>query len=166
MRFVRTFLLLLCLAVSCLCAPAQSEGAGYSDCDNLIDEVILYARLKLGCPYEWGASGPDRYDCSGLVNYAFHKVGITLTRTTSTMCEEGDRVFLTNIKRGDIVFFVSGEAPNRHITHVGLAITDYENGDFKFIHASSGNGCVCISRFTDSNYQATYGGARRIIPCR
>ena len=74
-------------------------------------------------------------------------------------------MFLTNIKRGDMVFFVSGEAPNRTISHVGIAITDYDNGDFKFIHASSGNGCVCVSCFKDSNYQVTYGGARRVILC-
>lgn len=144
---------------------AQSGGDVKSDCEALIDDVILHARLKLGCPYEWGGSGPNRYDCSGLVNYAFQKMGVVVTRTTSTLCIEGERVFLTNIKRGDLVFFVSGEVPNRHISHVGIAISDYDNGDFKFIHASAGNGCVCISRFTDSNYQTTYGGARRIIQC-
>lgn len=165
MRFARTFLLFFCLFLTSIYGLAQSENSDYTPCEDQIDEVILYARLKLGCPYEWGGSGPDRYDCSGLVNYAFQKVGVVVTRTTSTLCIEGERVFLTNIKRGDLIFFVSGEAPNRHISHVGLAITDYEDGDFKFIHASAGNKCVCISRFTDSNYQTTYGGARRIIQC-
>lgn len=161
-------LYMLCLlSALMLSAPlrAQSYVDNDSDCEELIDNVILYARLKLGCPYEWGGSGPNRYDCSGLVNYAFHQIGVVVTRTTSTLCVEGERVYLTNIKRGDLVFFMSGEYPNRHISHVGIAISDYENGDFKFIHASAGNGCVCISRFTDSNYQTTYGGARRIIRC-
>ena len=165
MRFARLLLLFCCLSLTSVCGLAQSEYTESVPCEDQIDEVILYARLKLGCPYEWGGSGPDRYDCSGLVNYAFQKVGVVVTRTTSTLCVEGEKVFLTNIKRGDLIFFVSGEVPNRHISHVGLAITDYEDGDFKFIHASAGNGCVVISRFTDSNYQTTYGGARRIIPC-
>ena len=160
---------LFVLSVVFLCGfgtlSAQSNYDADTDCETLIDDVILHARLKLGCPYEWGGSGPNRYDCSGLVNYAFHQMGVVVTRTTSTLCVEGERVYLTNIKRGDLVFFMSGEFPNRHISHVGIAITDYENGDFKFIHASAGNGCVCISRFTDSNYQTTYGGARRIIHC-
>ena len=47
---------------------AQSPVDEDADFEELIDNVILYARLKLGCPYEWGASGPNRYDCSGLVN--------------------------------------------------------------------------------------------------
>lgn len=143
---------------------AQSDASA-ENCEKLIDEVIMNARLKLGCPYEWGATGPNRYDCSGLVNYAFRQVGVVVTRTTSTLCIEGERVFLTNIKRGDLIFFVSGEYPNRHISHVGIALSDYDNGDFKFIHASAGNGCVVVSHFTDSNYQKTYGGARRIISC-
>ena len=166
MRFTRLILLVLVLTLNgAFHGSAQSVGIDDRSCEDRIDEVILFARLKLGCPYEWGGSGPNTYDCSGLVNYAFHQVGVVVTRTTSTLCIEGERVFLTNIKRGDLVFFVSGEYPNRHISHVGIAISDYENGDFKFIHASAGNGCVCVSRFTDSNYQTTYGGARRIIRC-
>lgn len=166
MRFTRLILLVLLLTLNgAFHGSAQTVGIDDRSCEDQIDEVILFARLKLGCPYEWGGSGPNTYDCSGLVNYAFHQVGVVVTRTTSTLCIEGERVFLTNIKRGDLVFFVSGEYPNRHISHVGIAISDYENGDFKFIHASAGNGCVCVSRFTDSNYQTTYGGARRIIRC-
>ena len=165
MHRLYSLLLMTMLLCGCCTLHAQISDDANMDCEALIDDVILHARLKLGCPYEWGGSGPNRYDCSGLVNYAFQKMGVVVTRTTSTLCIEGERVFLTNIKRGDLVFFVSGEVPNRHISHVGIAISDYENGDFKFIHASAGNGCVCISRFTDSNYQTTYGGARRIIHC-
>ena len=165
MRYHRYILLIVSFVWSLFLCPAQTNTERYSNCEEQIDDVILYARLKLGCPYEWGGSGPHSYDCSGLVNYAFQQVGITLTRTTSTMCEEGERVFQTNIKKGDLIFFVSGEYPDRHITHVGIAISDYENGDFKFIHSSKGNNGVYINRFTDSNYQTTYGGARRIIQC-
>ena len=165
MHRIYTVLLVTMMICGCYTLHAQICDDDNMDCETLIDDVILHARLKLGCPYEWGGSGPNRYDCSGLVNYAFQRMGIVVTRTTSTLCIEGERVYLTNIKRGDLVFFVSGQAPNRHITHVGIALSDYDNGDFKFIHASAGYGCVCISRFTDSNYQTTYGGARRIIQC-
>ena len=135
------------------------------ECLRQINQIILNARLKLGCKYEWASSGPKTFDCSGLVQYAFQQAGITLTRTTITQCEEGDIVFQKKKKKGDIVFFLSGDDTNKHISHVGIAITDYANGDFKFIHASSANKCVCISSFTDSKYKKTYGGARRIINC-
>ena len=71
MRFARFFLLVVTLSVcSVFIGSAQSVENDYS-CEDQIDQVILYARLKLGCPYEWGGSGPRTYDCSGLVNYAF-----------------------------------------------------------------------------------------------
>ena len=136
-----------------------------SDCASRIDKLILSARLKQWCKYEWGASGPQKYDCSGFVQYAFKQVGIVLSRTTSTQCAEGERVFLTNIKKGDIVFFMARKESEIGISHVGIALSDYENGDFKFIHASSAKKCVCVSKFSDSNFRNRYGGARRLIEC-
>lgn len=168
MRTVRLFIIVIVLVLNAVFScSAQSIKTKNSSCDVLIDKVVLFARSKLGCPYEWGATGPSRYDCSGLVYSAYKHVGIELSRTTGIMCEEGDHVNIFNIKKGDMVFFVSGEPGERHISHVGIAITDYnyKKKDFKFIHASAGNGCVVVSHFTDSNYQKTYGGARRIIRC-
>ena len=168
MRSIRFFILVITLTLNVVFScSAQLVKNDYPSCKVMIDKMVLFARSKLGCPYEWGATGPTRYDCSGLVYSAYKHVGIVLSRTTSTMCEEGDHVNLFNIKKGDMVFFISGDSGERHISHVGIAITDfdYKKKDFKFIHASAGNGCVVISRFTDSNYQTTYGGARRIISC-
>ena len=170
MRSVRLFLLLVVLildVISSCSAQTVGKDRDRSSCEVQIDKVILFARSKLGCPYEWGGSGPHTYDCSGLVNCAFRHVGIILSRTTSTMCEEGEHVNLCNIKKGDMVFFISGDLGDKHISHVGIAITDYnyKKKDFKFIHASAGNGRVVISHFSDSNYRTTYGGARRIIRC-
>ena len=122
MHRVYTIFMMAMLMCGCYALHAQIGDDDNMDCETLIDDVILHARTKLGCPYEWGGSGPNRYDCSGLVNYAFQKMGVVVTRTTSTLCVEGERVYLTNIKRGDLVFFVSGQAPNRPITHVGIAL--------------------------------------------
>lgn len=169
MRSIRFFILVVTLTLnvvfSCSAQPVKND---YPSCEVMIDKVVLFARSKLGCTYEWGATGPTRYDCSGLVYSAYKHVGIVLSRTTSTMCEEGDHINLFNIKKGDMVFFISGDPGERHISHVGIAITDfnYKKKDFKFIHASAGNGCVVVSNFSDSNYRKTYGGARRIIRCK
>lgn len=164
MRRVLFCLLLIVCAFGFYSVDGQVDKTS-SDCANRIDRLILSARLKLGCKYEWGASGPQKYDCSGFVKYAFEQVGIVLSRTTSTQCEEGERVFLTNIKKGDIVFFMSRKESEIRISHVGIALSDYENGDFMFIHASSAKKCVCVSKYSDSNFRNTYGGARRLIPC-
>ena len=167
MPYFRFFILVAALAFSCsICSVAQSIENYNLSCEIQIDRVILNARSKLGCQYEWGGNGPA-YDCSGLVYYAFKEDGIDLQRTSKTLSEEGVEVLLTHIKKGDLVFFLSGDDGDKHITHVGIAITDYDdnNGDFEFIHSSKRNNGVYINHFTDFNYQTTYAGARRIIRC-
>lgn len=166
MRSFRLFLIVIACVMGLSSAYGQGDASA-EDCADKIDKLLLSARLKLGCKYEWAADGPQKYDCSGFVKYAFEQVGIVLSRTTSTQCKEGERVFLTNIKKGDIVFFMARRESGSEIdiSHVGIALSDYEDGDFKFIHASSAKKCVCISRYTDANFRNTYGGARRIISC-
>ena len=143
----------------------QYYGKNQLDCDEKIYVILYTAQLKLGCQYEWEGTGPVKFDCSGFVQYVFKEAGIILTRTTATQCMDGEEVYLSNIKKGDIVFFVSKKDGIMQISHVGIAISDYADGDFSFIHASSSKGCVCISKFTDSNYKKKYGGARRIVIC-
>ena len=99
MRTVRLFIIVIVLVLNAVFScSAQSIKTKNSSCDVLIDKVVLFARSKLGCPYEWGATGPSRYDCSGLVYSAYKHVGIELSRTTGIMCEEGDHVNIFNIK--------------------------------------------------------------------
>lgn len=159
-------LLLLIACLSCYTGKAQIVVSSV-DCERQINAVIAAAESKLGCKYTWGATGPEEYDCSGLAQYAFSQVGIWLTRTTETQCQEGSPVLLTHIKRGDLVFFVSEKESGMQIGHVGIAVSDYKDGDFKFIHATSSIqcGCVCYSTFKDTKYEDIYGGARRIIVC-
>ena len=138
---------------------------GDADCERKIDEVIAAAESKLGCKYVWAANGPEEFDCSGFAQYVFAQAGIELTRSTETQCKEGREILLTNIKRGDLVFFVYERDSVLRIAHVGIAISDYKDGDFEFIHATDSKPCggVCYSQF--SSYEYHYGGARRIIEC-
>lgn len=69
---------------------------------------------KLGCPYVWGAAGPDRFDCSGLVKWAYEQGGIRLHRTTYDQINDGIGVPRSQIRPGDLVF--------PHTGHVQLAI--------------------------------------------
>ena len=167
MRFVRFCIIIVTLTIDfTISISAQTIKNNNVSCNVLIDNVLLYARSKLGCTYEWGGDGPA-YDCSGLVYYAYKQAGINLKRTSRTLSEEGDYVLLTHIKKGDLVFFLSGDDDDKHITHVGIAVSNYndKDGDFLFIHSSKRNNGVYINHFTDYNYQTTYAGARRIIRC-
>ncbi|MBP5541747.1 MAG: C40 family peptidase [Bacteroidales bacterium] len=119
----------------------------------------------LGTPYVWAANGPDSFDCSGFVHYVYSYAGVDVKRNSKQLSETGTLVTLREIKKGDLVFFVSGVPPERDITHVGIAITDYDGKSFRFIHANSSAGCVSISEFDEPRFRNTYGGSRRLFPC-
>jgi cell wall-associated NlpC family hydrolase len=86
-------------------------------------QIITFAMAQIGKPYQWGATGPDAYDCSGLIYAAYRSVGITLPRTTFGMWDLTPHVPENQAEPGDIVFFNSGPgtAPD-HPGHAGLVI--------------------------------------------
>jgi hypothetical protein len=135
-------------------------------CEDKIRALINVSMSKLGCSYVWAATGPYSFDCSGFTQYVFAKLDINIPRTASEQFyyQEGKRVSVSFIKKGDLVFFISRDF-NRFIGHVGIAVSDYDDGDFRFIHASSAQNAVSINYFSERNYMRTYAGARRIILC-
>lgn len=66
--------------------------------------AIAYARAQQGKPYKWGATGPDAYDCSGLVQAAFKAAGISLPRTSYQQITAGTKVDRADLQPGDLVF--------------------------------------------------------------
>lgn len=66
--------------------------------------AVRAALSKLGRPYVWGATGPDQFDCSGLVQWAYRQAGIDLSRTTYTQIHEGIAVTRAQVQPGDLVF--------------------------------------------------------------
>ncbi|GGM72936.1 hypothetical protein GCM10010106_19170 [Thermopolyspora flexuosa] len=67
-------------------------------------------------PYVWGAAGPNAYDCSGLVMWAYAKVGIRLPHYTGTQWTAGRHIPKSELRPGDLVFFYSD------LHHVGIYI--------------------------------------------
>lgn len=76
--------------------------------------AVAAALSRLGRPYVWGATGPDRFDCSGLTQWAYSQAGIHLHRTTYEQIHDGVVVSRQQVRPGDLVF------PNPG--HVQLAI--------------------------------------------
>lgn len=94
--------------------------------------VIAFAKAQLGDPYVWGADGPNSWDCSGLVRAAFASAGISTTRTTRTLINEGRAVSQSALTLGDLVF--------THKGHVGIYV-----GGNQIIHAPQAGDVVKIS---------------------
>ena len=76
--------------------------------------AVRAALTRLGRPYVWGATGPDRFDCSGLVQWAYAQAGVRLDRTTYDQINDGVPVARSQVRPGDLVF--------PHAGHVQLAI--------------------------------------------
>jgi cell wall-associated NlpC family hydrolase len=81
---------------------------------------------KIGARYRYGASGPNAFDCSGLVNWAYRSSGRMLPRSSAAMSRVGTPVAKAALRPGDLVFFYRGPS------HVGIYV-----GNGKIVHASN-----------------------------
>lgn len=109
--------------------------------------AVQHAMSKIGSPYRWGASGPNAFDCSGLVSWAFKKAGVSLPRTSRAMSQVGTPVSRDQLQPGDLVFFY------KPVSHVGIYI-----GNGKIVHASNKKSPVKISDMG----RMKFNSARRI----
>ncbi|MFE4411959.1 C40 family peptidase [Streptomyces sp. NPDC093064] len=78
--------------------------------------VLRIAASKQGSPYQWGATGPRRFDCSGLTLYSFKRAGKTLPRTAAQQYNKSRHISAGSRRAGDLVFFHSGS----NVYHVGI----------------------------------------------
>ena len=81
--------------------------------------MIAFAQAQLGKPYLWGGSGPNSWDCSGLTQAAWAQAGVYLAHYTGFQYDQTQRVPLSDLEPGDLVFFGS-DGSNSH--HVGLFV--------------------------------------------
>lgn len=71
-------------------------------------KALSVVAAQKGDPYRWGATGPNAFDCSGLMTYSFKRVGKTIPRTTNEQYAKAVKVNASNRKVGDLVFLYSG----------------------------------------------------------
>lgn len=93
--------------------------------ERRIETAIASGLDKVGTPYEFGAEGPAKYDCSALVREAFADAGVELPRVSRQQFRHLASVGRGDIERGDLLFF---EDP---VGHVGIYL-----GDDQILHAS------------------------------
>ena len=110
-------------------ATAQNLPAGSSAMaapDRDVGSIVVNAALtRVGAPYVWGDAGPDSFDCSGLVVWAFHQAGITVPHSSEALATGGQPVALDQMQPGDVISFFPDAS------HVGIYV-----GDGRVIHAS------------------------------
>ena len=80
--------------------------------------AIAFAARQVGKPYQWGAAGPDAYDCSGLVYAAYAAAGVRIARTTYEWRQDGPQVPLSQIQPGDLLFSAGSDGTPANPGHV------------------------------------------------
>ena len=108
--------------------------------------IAVTASNYVGCSYVWGATGPDSFDCSGLVSYVFSSYGISVPRTAADQYYGGTQI--------DVATAVS--TPGALIFYHGLGHVAISLGDGSVVHASNSNTGVIIS---DAYYSTPDGAA-------
>jgi cell wall-associated NlpC family hydrolase len=85
---------------------------------SAVATAIDFAEAQLGKPYQWGAAGPNAYDCSGLVYAAYASAGIHIARTTFQWYLDGPQVPLDQIEPGDLLFSAGSDGTPANPGHV------------------------------------------------
>ncbi|MEV7597553.1 C40 family peptidase [Kitasatospora sp. NPDC089797] len=115
------------------------------------ESAIDYALAQLGKPYVWGGNGPSGYDCSGLVQQAYRRSGISLPRVADDQYAATTPISAGQLRRGDLVFWSdSGRASGIH--HVGIYL-----GGGKFVEAPRPGKTVRISTLNSGYYPTHFG---------
>lgn len=83
---------------------AGGPGSGYAIVGKNAAGAIASALNELGKPYQWGGTGPDAWDCSGLMQHAYGSIGVRLPRTSQQQMTVGEPVDRKNIQPGDLMF--------------------------------------------------------------
>jgi hypothetical protein len=117
--------------------------------------AVRWALAQLGDPYQWGAAGPDRFDCSGLTSSAYRAAGVTIPRVSRAQWGAGPHVAVDRLLPGDLIFYGDNPSNPASIHHVGMYI-----GNGLMVHAPHTGDVVRVA----SIWRESYVGATRIVP--
>lgn len=145
-------------------AEHMKEIGDATDADNVKDGIMLAgddtgtkianaALSKMGNMYLWGAAGPDRFDCSGLVCWATNQAGVSLPRLTADgYSHMGTAVDVNDMKPGDVITFGKG-----HAYHIGIYI-----GGGMMVHAPRTGKPVSVTKLSGGYWQRKWNNVRRL----
>jgi peptidoglycan DL-endopeptidase CwlO len=112
--------------------------------NQLVAAAIGYAEQQLGKPYLFGGTGPDAFDCSGLVMMAYRSAGVNLERTSQQQWATEVRIPAAQAQPGDLVFFAGADGTPTSPGHVGLVI-----GGGKMIEAYATGFPIRVATYTN-----------------
>lgn len=131
-------------------APYAVTGLGSG-----VGPLAAQAALRfLGMPYLWGGERPETgFDCSGLVQYVYAQLGVTVPRVAEDQARAGVAVPPSEVRAGDAVYFADAKG---YIHHIGLYL-----GEGMFVHSPHTGDVIKVSSVREPAYSRQYAGARR-----
>jgi cell wall-associated NlpC family hydrolase len=127
---------------------AQPVPSGVVAPSGAAQKAVETALAHVGDPYVWGAAGPNAFDCSGLMQYAYSAAGVSLPHSSSSQSRMGTPVSRDQLQPGDLVFFYSP------VSHVGMYI-----GNGQMVHAATSGEPVKV---VSLDSMPGYNSARRL----
>ncbi|WP_371625235.1 C40 family peptidase [Streptomyces sp. NBC_01116] len=86
-------------------APSSSSNSSSSNVSGSAASIVAFAKAQVGDAYVSGGTGPNAWDCSGLVQAAYRTAGIDLPRVSQSQSTAGTQVSLDNLQPGDILYW-------------------------------------------------------------
>ena len=139
-------LLSACVSTSSPRQPAVSASTASS--------AATQAFAMVGKPYRYAGSTPAGFDCSGLVQYSYAKVGVRLSRDTRALLDISAPVDAASLRRGDLLFF---DEDGKKLSHVAIYL-----GSRRFVHAPSSGGKVRTDSLDADYWRKHFVEARRL----
>lgn len=125
--------------------------------NKLRQDIVKVALSKRGCNYVWGATGPSEFDCSGLTQWAYKQMGISIPRVAASQAQSGQKVNKSDLKIGDLIFFRTDKGSSR-ISHVGMYV-----GNGQMVHAPAPGYKVQKANIYSTYWTRAYAWSCRFI---
>ena len=152
----RTFVVLPLLAFALLISlfVATTPEAEALTPARKVSRGLAIAKNQIGDPYAYGAAGPDRFDCSGLLYFSYRRAGFdNFPRTSDAQARFVRHVKRSNLRPGDFVFFTSGG----DVYHAAI-FAGRKDGHVVILHSPNSGGRVSYTRPWNDSW---FGGTLR-----
>jgi cell wall-associated NlpC family hydrolase len=132
------------------------ENESYSKANDIINTAMTFSGVR----YRYGGTTRKGMDCSGLLYVSFKEHDIDIPRVSYKMADEGKRIRVNQVEKGDLLFFKTSRK-GKKVNHVGLVVAT-ENDEIKFIHASTSRG-VIVSSLREGYWNYAFVKATRVL---
>jgi len=127
--------------------------------EQVVDRIVEFGRGYLGRPYKFRNPKGDIMDCSGFMQYIYSMEGIKLPRTSRQQSAFCSRVPLSDVRKGDLLFFTGSSASSQTVGHVSMVI-EANGNTIKMMHSSSRG--IVIDEYPSKYYAKRFLHAGRV----